>query len=129
MVFPQITELPQTTLLPWMLALPQTTEFPQMTEVPFTTVFPQMTELPQITVFPQMTELPQMTEEPPGWPRVGFEVISIVLLTLRAKGEAALALGKLRATQAEKRLREMVEDDWDANARGRAKEALERIAG
>lgn len=43
--------------------------------------------------------------------------------------EAALALGKLKATQAEKRLREMAEDDWDANARGRAKEALERIAG
>jgi hypothetical protein len=45
------------------------------------------------------------------------------------RAEAALALGKLKATQAEKRLREMVEDDWDANARGRAKEALERIAG
>lgn len=45
------------------------------------------------------------------------------------RAEAALALGKLKATQAEKRLREMVADDWDANARGRAKEALERIAG
>jgi hypothetical protein len=45
------------------------------------------------------------------------------------RAEAALALGKLKATQAEKRLREMVKDDWDANARGRAKEALERIAG
>jgi len=45
------------------------------------------------------------------------------------RAEAALALGKLKAAQAEKRLREMVEDDWDANARGRAKEALERIAG
>ena len=45
------------------------------------------------------------------------------------RAEAALALGKLKATQAEKRLREMVEDDWDANARGRAREALERIAG
>jgi hypothetical protein len=45
------------------------------------------------------------------------------------RAEAALALGKLKATEAEKRLREMVEDDWDANARGRAKEALERIAG
>ncbi len=45
------------------------------------------------------------------------------------RAEAALALGKLKATEAENRLREMVEDDWDANARGRAKEALERIAG
>jgi len=45
------------------------------------------------------------------------------------RAEAALALGKLTAKQAEKRLREMVEDDWDANARGRAREALERIAG
>lgn len=45
------------------------------------------------------------------------------------RAEAALALGKLKATEAEKRLREMVEDDWDANARGRAKEALERITG
>ena len=40
-----------------------------------------------------------------------------------------MALGKLKAKQAEKRLREMVEDDWDSNARGRAREALERIAG
>ena len=45
------------------------------------------------------------------------------------RAEAALALGKLKATEAEKRLREMVEDDWDANARGRAREALERLAG
>ena len=47
----------------------------------------------------------------------------------RPIGAAALALGKLRATQAEKRLRELVEDDWDPGVRGRAKEALERIAG
>src|SRR5438094_8005713 len=45
------------------------------------------------------------------------------------RAEAALALGKLKAKQAEKRLREMVEDEWDPNARGRAREALERIAG
>jgi hypothetical protein len=45
------------------------------------------------------------------------------------RAEAALALGKLRATQAEKRLRELVEDDWDPGVRGRAKEALERIVG
>jgi HEAT repeats len=45
------------------------------------------------------------------------------------RAEAALALGKLKAKQAETRLREMVEDDWDPNARGRAREALERIAG
>ena len=44
------------------------------------------------------------------------------------RAEAALALGKLKAGPAAQRLREMVEDDWDANARGRAKEALERIA-
>jgi hypothetical protein len=45
------------------------------------------------------------------------------------RAEAAFALGKLRATQAEKRLRELVEDDWDPGVRGRAKEALERIVG
>ncbi len=44
------------------------------------------------------------------------------------RAEAALALGKLRAVQAEKRLRELVEDDWDPGVRGRAKEALHRIA-
>ena len=83
---PQITEFPQITLLPATVLLPQITELPQMTEFPASTLLPHTTELPH------MTELPQMTEEPPGWPRVGFEVISIVLLTLRAKGEAALAL-------------------------------------
>jgi hypothetical protein len=45
------------------------------------------------------------------------------------RAESALALGKLKAAQAEKRLREMVEDDWDPGVRGRAREALERIAG
>lgn len=43
------------------------------------------------------------------------------------RAEAALALGKLRARPAEKRLRELVEDDWDPSVRGRAKEALERL--
>lgn len=46
-----------------------------------------------------------------------------------ARAEAAFALGRLKAVQAEKRLRELVEDDWDAGVRGRAREALERIAG
>jgi len=45
------------------------------------------------------------------------------------RAEAALALGKLRARPAEKRLRELIEDDWDPSVRGRAKEALERIVG
>ena len=43
------------------------------------------------------------------------------------RAEAALALGRLRARQAETRLREMARDDWDAGVRGRAKEALERL--
>src|SRR3989449_3280338 len=45
------------------------------------------------------------------------------------RAEAALALGQVEAKQAGKPLREMGEDEWDPNARGRAKEALERIAG
>jgi hypothetical protein len=45
------------------------------------------------------------------------------------RAEAAFALGRLKAVQAEKRLRELVEDDWDPGVRGRAREALERIAG
>jgi len=45
------------------------------------------------------------------------------------RAEAAFSLGRLKAAQAEKRLRELVEDDWDPGVRGRAREALERIAG
>jgi HEAT repeat protein len=41
------------------------------------------------------------------------------------RAEAAFALGRLKAMQAEKRLRELAQDDWDAGVRGRAKEALE----
>jgi hypothetical protein len=41
------------------------------------------------------------------------------------RAEAAFALGRLKALQAEKRLRELAQDDWDAGVRGRAKEALE----
>jgi hypothetical protein len=41
------------------------------------------------------------------------------------RAEAAFALGRLKAMQAEKRLRELAKDDWDAGVRGRAKEALD----
>jgi hypothetical protein len=40
---------------------------------------------------------------------------------------AALGLGRLRATEAEKKLTILVEEDWDQTVRSRAKEALERI--
>jgi hypothetical protein len=41
------------------------------------------------------------------------------------RAEAAFGLGRLKALQAEKRLRELARDDWDAGVRGRAKEALD----
>ena len=41
------------------------------------------------------------------------------------RAEAAFGLGRLRALSAEKRLRELAVDDWDAGVRGRAKEALD----
>ena len=41
------------------------------------------------------------------------------------RAEAAFGLGRLKALQAEKRLRELAQDDWDAGVRGRAKEALD----
>jgi hypothetical protein len=41
------------------------------------------------------------------------------------RAEAAFGLGRLRAVSAEKRLRELAQDDWDAGVRGRAKEALD----
>jgi HEAT repeat protein len=43
------------------------------------------------------------------------------------RAEAVFALGRLRAGQAKTRIRELLQDDWDAGVRGRAKEALERI--
>jgi len=45
------------------------------------------------------------------------------------RAEAVFALGRLRALQAENRIRELLQDDWDAGVRGRAKEALERLQG
>jgi hypothetical protein len=41
------------------------------------------------------------------------------------RAEAAFSLGRLKARQAEKRLKDLAENDWDAGVRGRAKEALE----
>ena len=41
------------------------------------------------------------------------------------RAEAAFGLGRLKALSAEKRLRELALDDWDAGVRGRAKEALD----
>ena len=40
---------------------------------------------------------------------------------------AALALGRLRATETKERLMTMMKDDWDQTVRSRAKEALERM--
>src|SRR5512134_31542 len=40
---------------------------------------------------------------------------------------AALALGRLRATETRERLKTLIEDDWDQTVRSRAKEALERM--
>jgi HEAT repeat protein len=40
---------------------------------------------------------------------------------------AALALGRLRAVEAEERLMTVMKDDWDQTVRSRAKEALERM--
>jgi HEAT repeat protein len=40
---------------------------------------------------------------------------------------AALALGRLRATETKERLLTVMKDDWDQTVRSRAKEALERM--
>lgn len=40
---------------------------------------------------------------------------------------AALALGRLRATETRERLTTVMQDDWDQTVRSRAKEALERM--
>ena len=40
---------------------------------------------------------------------------------------AALALGRLRATETKERLMTVMKDDWDQTVRSRAKEALERM--
>ena len=42
---------------------------------------------------------------------------------------AALALGRLRATETKERLLTVMRDDWDQTVRSRAKEALERMGG
>ena len=42
---------------------------------------------------------------------------------------AALALGRLRATETKERLATVMKDDWDQTVRSRAKEALERMGG
>jgi hypothetical protein len=41
---------------------------------------------------------------------------------------AALALGRLRATEARERLMAVMKDDWDQTVRSRAKEALDRMS-
>lgn len=41
---------------------------------------------------------------------------------------AALALGRMRATEARARLRQVMEEDWDQTVRSRAREALERLS-
>lgn len=40
---------------------------------------------------------------------------------------AALALGRMRASEAKKKLEEVKEEDWDQTVRSRAREALERM--
>lgn len=42
---------------------------------------------------------------------------------------AALALGRLRATETKERLLTVMKEDWDQTVRSRAKEALERMGG
>ncbi len=42
---------------------------------------------------------------------------------------AALALGRMRASETRDRLQTLVEEDWDQTVRSRAKEALERMPG
>lgn len=41
---------------------------------------------------------------------------------------AALGLGRLRATEAQEKLRHLMKEDWDQTVRSRAREALERLA-
>jgi HEAT repeat protein len=45
------------------------------------------------------------------------------------RASAALALGRLRATETKERLMTVMKDDWDQTVRSRAKEALERMKG
>jgi hypothetical protein len=60
---------------------------------------------------------------------------SVVPLLLKALDDdhayvrscAALALGRLRATEARDRLMAVMEEDWDQTVRSRAKEAVERM--
>jgi HEAT repeat protein len=40
---------------------------------------------------------------------------------------AALALGRMRAGEAKKKLEQVMQEDWDQTVRSRAREALERI--
>lgn len=40
---------------------------------------------------------------------------------------AALALGRMRANEARRKLEQVMQDDWDQTVRSRAREALERI--
>jgi hypothetical protein len=61
--------------------------------------------------------------------------LSVVPLLIKAleddhayvRGCAALALGRLRATDTKERLQAVMKDDWDQTVRSRAKEALERM--
>lgn len=61
--------------------------------------------------------------------------LSVVPLLLKALEDdhayvrscAALALGRLRATEAKERLLTVMKDDWDQTVRSRAKEAVERM--
>jgi HEAT repeat protein len=61
--------------------------------------------------------------------------LSVVPLLVKAleddhayvRGSAALALGRLRATETKERLQTVMKDDWDQTVRSRAKEALERM--
>lgn len=43
------------------------------------------------------------------------------------RGCAALALGRMRVTEAKAKLTEIMKEDWDQTVRSRAREALERI--
>jgi len=61
------------------------------------------------------------------------EAIPLLLLALEddhayVRASAALALGRMRAREAKKKLEQVKEEDWDQTVRSRAREALERIA-
>ena len=44
------------------------------------------------------------------------------------RGSAALALGRMRATEAKDKLEYTMKEDWDQTVRSRSREAVERMS-